>query len=76
MLKRIVFTVALALAISQAIALADNYATPRKKLIELGWDIPTTRYLKERWREMEENAPFDGVVHVSDSITSCARSGL
>lgn len=63
MLKRIVFTVALALAISQAIALADNYATPRKKLIELGWDIPTTRYLKERWREMEENAPFDGVVY-------------
>ena len=35
----------------------------KKKLIELGWDIPTTEYLAKHWREMEENAPFDGVIY-------------
>lgn len=36
---------------------------PRKKLIELGWDIPTTDYLRRHWEKMEANAPFDGVIY-------------
>lgn len=35
---------------------------PGKKLIELGWDIPTTRYMKDHWQEMEKTMPFDGVM--------------
>jgi len=42
---------------------AEPSGAPRKKLIELGWDIPTTDYLREHYREMESNAPFDGVVY-------------
>ena len=34
----------------------------RKKLIELGWDIPTTAFLKSNWMSMETNTPFDGVI--------------
>ncbi|MDO5566254.1 MAG: hypothetical protein Q4G59_06315 [Planctomycetia bacterium] len=33
-----------------------------KKLIELGWDIPTTQYMKVHWQEMEKTTPFDGVM--------------
>ncbi len=36
--------------------------TPRRKFIELGWDIPATALLRESWREMEQAAPFDGVM--------------
>lgn len=36
--------------------------TPRKKFIELGWDIPSTSELRESWREMEAATPFDGVM--------------
>jgi len=41
---------------------ADEPAAPRKKFIELGWDIPSTALLRESWREMERAAPFDGVM--------------
>ena len=34
----------------------------RKKFIELGWDIPSTKELREHWEEMEARAPFDGVM--------------
>lgn len=34
-----------------------------KKFIELGWDIPTTAFLRDHWREMEANSPFDGVIY-------------
>lgn len=34
----------------------------RKKFIELGWDIPTTKELRAHWQEMEAHAPFDGVM--------------
>ncbi|MDO4574824.1 MAG: hypothetical protein Q4D98_06380 [Planctomycetia bacterium] len=40
-----------------------NAEVPRKKLIELGWDIPTTQYLREHWEEMERTTPFDGVIY-------------
>ncbi|MBR4750242.1 MAG: hypothetical protein IK077_00615 [Thermoguttaceae bacterium] len=36
---------------------------PKKKLIELGWDIPTTGYIREHWQEMEKDAPFDGIIY-------------
>jgi len=41
---------------------ADKNSAPRKKFIELGWDIPSTSLLRERWSEMEQNTPFDGVM--------------
>jgi hypothetical protein len=47
-------------AVTQALA-ADGAAVPRKKFIELGWDIPSTTVLREHWREMEQTTPFDGV---------------
>jgi len=34
----------------------------RKKLIEVGWDAPSTAFLREHWREMETESPFDGVM--------------
>lgn len=34
----------------------------RVKFIELGWDIPTTQLLRQEWRAMEENTPFEGVM--------------
>ncbi|MCL2743174.1 MAG: hypothetical protein FWE67_04915 [Planctomycetaceae bacterium] len=33
-----------------------------KKLIQLGWDIPDTAYLKEHHEEMQQTTPFDGVM--------------
>ena len=33
-----------------------------KKFIELGWDIPDTKFLREHWRAMEQEGPFDGVI--------------
>ncbi|MDD3587188.1 MAG: hypothetical protein PHQ75_08390, partial [Thermoguttaceae bacterium] len=35
---------------------------PGKKLIELGWDIPNTRFMKSHWQEMEKTTPFDGIM--------------
>jgi hypothetical protein len=35
--------------------------SPRKKLIEFGWDIPDTTFLRAHLAEMEQ-APFDGCV--------------
>ena len=42
---------------------AVQTAAARKKVIELGWDIPTTSYMKEHWQEMERESPFDGVMY-------------
>ena len=33
-----------------------------KKFIQLGWDIPDTRFLREEHRAMEQEGPFDGVI--------------
>ncbi len=35
---------------------------PRKKFIELGWDIVDTAYLRAHFAEMEKNSPFDGAM--------------
>ena len=43
-------------------ACAAETAGPRVKFIELGWDIPSTAMLRENWREMERDTPFDGVM--------------
>jgi len=31
------------------------------KLIHLGWDQPTTAFVRDHWQELEASAPFDGV---------------
>jgi hypothetical protein len=50
--------------IAAAAALAALFAreTPRKKLIEWGWDEPDTAFLRAHVREMERT-PFDGCVY-------------
>lgn len=40
-------------------SLAD---VPKKKYIELGWDIPNTAYLRANHEEMQRTTPFDGVM--------------
>ena len=59
---------------------AEPNGLPKKKLIELGWDIPTTSYLKEHYREMEKNAPFDGVIYdlvaTSSGGKTCSSQAL
>lgn len=63
--KRIFFkgllTLCLGVAIVSSVRAFDP--APKKKLIELGWDIPTTDYIAKHWREMEANAPFAGIVY-------------
>jgi hypothetical protein len=39
----------------------DLSPSPRKKLIEVGWDIPDTAFLRGHHPEMERTAPFDGL---------------
>jgi hypothetical protein len=50
------------------IALSSAFGSVKgKKLIEYGWDVPDTRYVRDHVREMEK-MPFDGVViHVGQS---------
>ncbi len=54
---RLLLTAALGASI-----LAAAGCTPRKKLIEWGWDEPDTGFLRENLREMERTTPFDGCV--------------
>ena len=63
MLKKVLLFLLAACLVAQANAFAEDAQAPRKKLIELGWDIPTTSYIKDHWREMEKSAPFDGIVY-------------
>lgn len=60
-LHRVFLSLPVVLAVTQAFA-AGSAAVFHKKFIELGWDIPSTVWLRERWREMEQTAPFDGVM--------------
>ena len=39
----------------------DYWRPPQKKLIEAGWDTPTTKYLRENIRRMEECTPYQGI---------------
>ena len=50
-----------ALGIVFGIVLVAAAEVPRKKFIEVGWDIPDTAFLRQHWQEMERTAPFDGV---------------
>jgi hypothetical protein len=58
-------------------AASETSAPPRKKLIELGWDIPNTAFLREHWREMEASTPFDGVIFKIEvkGERSCSTEG-
>jgi hypothetical protein len=54
-----------AICLSQFVALAiatSGASAGEKKIIELGWDIPTTGYMKDHWEAMEQEGPFDGVI--------------
>jgi hypothetical protein len=45
-------------------------APPARRLIEMGWDEPDTKFMRQHVREMEQS-PFDGVVfHVNVSRTN------
>lgn len=37
----------------------------RKKLIQVGWDQPSTSYVRHNWRRMESSTPFDGITLVA-----------
>ena len=41
-----------------------------KKFIELGWDMPDTKFLRAHYREMQEEGPFDGVIFRVEATTS------
>ncbi len=52
---------------------------PRKKFIEVGWDMPDTAFLRQHWQEMERAAPFDGLnfyvaawKNLSEKLAICA----
>ncbi|MDO4570829.1 MAG: hypothetical protein Q4D38_10620 [Planctomycetia bacterium] len=49
---------------------------PGKKLIELGWDIPCTQYIRQNYVEMEKNAPFDGILYTICPTYSAGESGV
>jgi len=46
------------------LVLSFSCSTPAadKKFIELGWDMPSTKFLRAHWHEMEKEGPFDGVI--------------
>ena len=55
---------ALVLVVSQMFTgLGLAAAPPEKKFVHLGWDMPTTQYLRANWREMDQTTPFDGVIY-------------
>jgi len=61
------FVAALTLAAGTQAFAGDEPAAPRKKFVELGWDIPSTALLRDRGREMEQTTPFDGVMFRVDT---------
>lgn len=36
---------------------------PRKRFIELGWDIPSTQFIRDHYQTMEADSPFSGVIY-------------
>lgn len=63
----------LAMVLGGAGKAVDSPPTPRKKFIELGWDIPDTRFLREHHRRMEKEGPFDGVIFSVEAATEDGR---
>lgn len=57
-----------------ALAGAPADRLPRKKFIELGWDIPNTAFLRDHWREMEQTTPFDGVMFALEAQDDQGKS--
>ncbi len=58
----IFFCAAVGALLTLAASASDTSPPPtRKKLIEVGWDIPDTTFLRQHWQEMEGAAPFDGL---------------
>jgi hypothetical protein len=55
-LRAFVSLVALGLATGAA------WAGSEKKLIQIGWDIPSTSYLRQHWQEMDTGTPLNGVI--------------
>src|SRR5688572_8679081 len=65
---------ALALLVSVSTAAAQSRPAT-KKLIEFGWDEPTTGYMKQHIAEMERR-PFDGCVfHVNYLMPDGTNTG-
>ncbi len=44
------------------VAAGPSAAAAEKKLIELGWDIPTTALMRQHAVEMDRESPFDGLM--------------
>jgi hypothetical protein len=44
------------------IAVGAAWAGSEKKLIQIGWDIPSTSYLRQHWQKMDKGTPFNGVI--------------
>jgi hypothetical protein len=70
-----VYLCSLILLAAVGCSLADSGSNlwPRKKLIETGWDEPTTERLKQNLAEMEKQ-PFDGVVVGAVGLTNEKRA--
>lgn len=54
-------SVFMAVIVMNGIATAQ-YERPRKKLIEYGWDVPYTDFVRQNIRQMEKRDFFDGIV--------------
>lgn len=52
---------------------ADRLQRPRKKLIQLGWDIPTNDYMRRHWEQMDATEPFDGLIYELAATTADGR---
>jgi hypothetical protein len=59
--KRKSLAIGLGVLLLSAMLINSVHAAPRKKLIHLGWDQPTTGYLRDHWQKMDQAAPFDGI---------------
>ncbi|MDO4628552.1 MAG: hypothetical protein Q4C70_05170 [Planctomycetia bacterium] len=42
---------------------AEMRKMPKKKFIELGWDIPDTEFIRDNYQKMEVESPFSGVIY-------------
>lgn len=52
---------------------ADRLQNPSKKLIQLGWDIPTTDYMRRHWEQMDATEPFDGLIYEVAATDAAGR---
>ncbi len=57
-----IFRIIVVVLLLGAVTPLSGQMFPSKKLIELGWDIPNTAYLKANHESMQQTTPFDGVM--------------